>query len=324
MRNVTVNEAAEWLNKGELVAMPTETVYGLAANGLDEKAVARIFAVKNRPSHNPLILHIADADQLPEYVQHMPEEARILLRQFSPGPLTLVLPKKDIVPDITTAGRPDLAIRLPAHQVTRELLGQLSFPLAAPSANPSGYISPTSADHVRRMLEGKIKFVLDGGPCQVGMESTIVGFPAGKPTLYREGMITLGELENVIGSITHYEGHEIKSPGMAKMHYSPHTPLLVTDDPDGLLSKNLPQRVGLITYNHYSELLPMTHQVLLCESDQWRTAAARLYQTLHEMDQKDLDLIIVKRFPDNEIGAVLNDRVTRAAARFPELGNTYR
>jgi L-threonylcarbamoyladenylate synthase len=319
MRNVSVKEAAEWLSLGELVAIPTETVYGLAAHALDAKAVAQIFAVKNRPANNPLILHVGEMEQIRDYVKQVPEEAWLLLRKFSPGPLTLVLPKRDIVPDITTASRPDLAIRIPSHPVSLELLRQIPFPLAAPSANPSGYISPTSADHVRKMLEGKIKYLLDGGPCQVGMESTIIGFTAGRPNLFREGMITRLELEKVIGPISEYEGQEIKSPGMAKMHYSPHTPLVLHDDPDELLVNLLDKRVGLITYNHYSELLPFAQQALLCENDQYRTAASRLYKTLHEMDEQDYELLIAKRFPNNEIGKVLNDRLARASARFPDF-----
>ncbi len=187
MKGTDIQLAAEYLLRGELVAIPTETVYGLAANALDERAVARVFEVKNRPLHNPLIIHVADVDQINRYTTDVPPAAQKLLSRFAPGPLTLLLPRNSTIPDIVTASSPLVAVRIPAHPMTRELLRRTGIPLAAPSANPFGYISPTTAGHVEKMLRDKIPYILDGGPCEAGIESTIIGFPAGVPTIYREG-----------------------------------------------------------------------------------------------------------------------------------------
>lgn len=307
--------AAELLRNGELVAIPTETVYGLAGNALDEQAVRKIYTVKNRPLSNPLILHVSSADQLTDYCAQVPDLAYELLKHFSPGPITLLLPRKPIVPAIVTAGLPDLAIRIPKHPLTLELLSILGIPLAAPSANPFGYISPTTAGHVNRMLTGKIKYILDGGPCHAGIESTIVGFPDGVVTLYRQGAISREAIEKVIGPIQVNQQKKVLAPGMMKAHYQPNTPFILCDDVLSILPDFRGKRVGLILFDQYSDRIPRSDQWLLSEQGDMEIAASRLYATLHEMDEKGFDVILAQRLPDTGLGVAINDRLQRAAAK---------
>lgn len=194
-----VARAARLLREGRLVAMPTETVYGLAANALAADAVRQIFEVKGRPSSNPLIVHVADTMQMQEYVTGIPPVAKRLIDAFCPGPLTLVLPRSASIPDIVTAGKDTVAIRVPAHPVAQLLLRQSGLPLAAPSANPSGYISPTTASHVFEMLGSKVSYILDGGACEKGIESTIVKFEGDTPVILRHGVITREDIARVAG-----------------------------------------------------------------------------------------------------------------------------
>lgn len=310
-----IDQAAQLLRDGELVAIPTETVYGLAGNALNEEAVRKIYQVKNRPLANPLILHVASADQLPDYCESVPAAAYTLLSHFSPGPLTLLLPKKKIVPDLVTAGLPDLAIRIPRHPLTLQLLSTLQLPLAAPSANPFGYISPTTAEHVRRMLDGKIKYILDGGNCTAGIESTIVGFPGGVLTLYRQGAISREEIEKVMGPVQVNLQKKILAPGMMKAHYQPHTPFILCDDLQQQYHQYQDRRVGLIGFDQYADFAPRSDQWLLSEEGSLEIAASRLYATLHEMDQQGFDVILAQRLPETGLGVAINDRLTRAAAR---------
>ncbi len=312
-----LKRAAELLDAGKVVAIPTETVYGLAANALDEKAVKEIFRIKGRPSTNPLIIHVGDFQQIWNYAEHVPTAAVLLLETFCPGPLTLVLPKKSNVPDIVTAGKNTVAIRVPKHPLTQMLLKILHYPLAAPSANPSGYISPTTAEHVYNNLGDKIDYILDGGACNTGIESTIVGFEGNTPIVYRAGTITIEQIADVTGQANLYSGNQHLAPGMSLSHYSPITPLLVTTDPDQLIALNVAKKIGLITYNQYSNCLPKEQQILLCKNEDFREAARNLYAALHDMDNRYFDLIIAKQFPPSAIGIALNDRLNRAAAPKP-------
>lgn len=225
-----IHLAAELLCANKLVAIPTETVYGLAGNVFSLTAVKQIFRVKQRPADNPLIVHLQNADALGEIVTSIPPEAKILLNAFTPGPLTFLLPKKKIISDLVTAGLPDVAIRIPGHKLTLALMAEAGFPLAAPSANPYTYISPTTPVHVLNMLNGKIPYILDGGPCQFGLESTIIGFPKGVPTLYRKGAIPIEEIEAKIGKIMLASSEKVIAPGMHIKHYSPKTSLIVSDN----------------------------------------------------------------------------------------------
>ncbi|MFM2358475.1 MAG: hypothetical protein RLY16_468, partial [Bacteroidota bacterium] len=253
----SIDVARDWLIQNELVAIPTETVYGLAGNALNEKAVAGIFAAKNRPHFNPLILHVADWSQVEKYVANIPPEAHLLAAAFCPGPITFLLPKKSTVPDLVTAGSDRVAIRIPNHALTLALLAQLDFPLAAPSANPFGYVSPTTAQHVFDGLQGKIPYILDGGPSGVGVESTIVGFePDGAVLVYRYGGISQEAIEAVLQhpvkralgeSATHAD-----TPGRLKSHYAPHT-ALYRGNMDELLLKWKGKNVAVISFSKFYE-----------------------------------------------------------------------
>ena len=307
--------AATLLQGGETVAIPTETVYGLAANALDEDAVTRIFVAKERPFYNPLIVHVPNVEAVRAIVAHIPQAALLLLERFSPGPLTVLLPKKPIVSDLVTAGLPDVAVRIPAHPVALALLRECGLPLAAPSANPFGYVSPTSAEHVLKMLAGRIPYVLDGGACDAGIESTIIGFPGGVPTVYRQGVITIAMVEAVVGPVARGSSAKPVAPGMLASHYSPHTPLIITEDVDESLQENLGKVVGLMTYNAFSELLAESRQILLCTNDDFATAARNLYAALHDMDTRGYELLIAKKLPQSGIGAAINDRLMRAALK---------
>lgn len=315
MIGTDIQYAKELLVKGEVVAIPTETVYGLAANAFNEEAVRKIFLIKKRPLHNPLIVHVRNVNQLRLIVENIPGKAEVLLNKFTPGPLTILLPKKDSIPDIVTAGLPDVAIRIPHHPLTLQLLSEIDFPLAAPSANPFGYISPTTAQHVESMLSEKIPYVLDGGPCAAGIESTIVGFKNDKAIIYRQGIITKEEIEEVIGSIEINEQKKIVASGMMDSHYAPHTPLVLTDDINTVIKKLINNKVGLITYNEYSDLLPKDQQIILHTSNDLALAAHNLYASLHEMDSRKYEYIIVKKLPEKGIGIAINDRLSRAAQK---------
>lgn len=227
MIGTDVDQAVALLEAEEVVAIPTETVYGLAGNAFSVKAVSGIFEAKNRPSFDPLIVHVADKNSIKEVVQNIPKELDTLSRHFMPGPLTLLLPKNEKISDLVTAGSPLVAIRIPQHPLAKALLQRLSFPLCAPSANPFGYISPTHAEHVEAQLGEKIPYILDGGACEVGVESTIVGMEEGKVTIFRKGGIPVEALEALIGPVqvkTHSSSNP-KAPGMLKSHYAPQSHL---------------------------------------------------------------------------------------------------
>lgn len=310
-----IEYAQQLLINSEVVAIPTETVYGLAANAFDNRAVNNIFLAKNRPKTNPLIVHVGNIDQLKEIVQEIPATALDLLNKFTPGPLTLLLPKNDLVPKIVTSGLPDVAVRIPAHPLTHSMLQNINFPVAAPSANPFGYISPTKAAHVHRMLEGKIPYILDGGECKTGIESTIVGFKDNKVVIYRQGIITKEDIEDCVGTTYLNESKKPIAPGMMDSHYAPHTPLYLVDDIAFMMEKLGTSHIGLITYNEYCNALPERQQILLYTSDDYKMGAAQLYAALHEMDGKSYQAIIVKKLPHHGIGAAINDRLWRASMK---------
>jgi len=223
--NSEIKKAASLLSQGNVVAIPTETVYGLAANAFDEKAVAKIFEIKGRPNYNPLIVHIKSIEDLNMIAQKIPQKAYQLAQKFWPGPLTLILPKKNNIPSIVTANKNTVGIRIPSHPIALELLNEIDFPIAAPSANPFGYISPTTSFHVQKQLGTKIPFILDGGMCEKGIESTIIGFEDGEPILYRLGSLSIEAIENNIGTvkIKFDTDSSPEAPGMLKKHYSPNT-----------------------------------------------------------------------------------------------------
>ena len=230
-----LTQARRLLEQGQVVAIPTETVYGLAANALAAAAVARIFATKARPHFDPLIVHAHSLEQVCTFTQEIPPLAQRLAAAFWPGPLTLLLPRAACIPDLVTAGLPHVAVRLPRHPLAQQLLQSLPFPLAAPSANPFGYISPTTAQHVAQQLGDRIPYIIDGGPCAVGLESTIVGFsPTGAPVVHRLGGITVEELTDVVGpvQVNNQPTSNPRAPGQLTSHYAPRTPLRLGQVPD--------------------------------------------------------------------------------------------
>lgn len=309
-----IDQAAATLSKNELVAIPTETVYGLAANAYNAAAVQKIFDLKRRPSYNPLIVHVKGVEALSEIASDIPEIALKLAQTYWPGPLTLVLKKKSIVPDIVTAGKDTVAIRVPNHPVTLSLLHKIKFPVAAPSANPFGSISPTTAQHVEDFF-GEQLTILEGGACQKGLESTIIGFDQDRPIIYRLGSLSIEEIESVIGAlgVKNKNDQAPIAPGMLSKHYAPKTTTIKSDNLASDLEQNKGKKVGLIVFQNP----PATSQTLsveiLSESGDLNEAAKNLYAAMHRLDQLQLDIIIAETFPDKGLGKTINDKLTRAS-----------
>jgi L-threonylcarbamoyladenylate synthase len=318
MQNIGTNTefASSLLRKGELVAIPTETVYGLAANTLNPLAVAKIFEIKKRPSFDPLIVHISSVEEMGKYVTGIPEMASLLAETFWPGPMTMVLPKSNLIPGIVTSGLDTVAIRIPDHSLTLQLLKSVDFPLAAPSANLFGYVSPTDAVHVEKQLGDSIQYILDGGPCRIGLESTIIGFEGNKPVIYRLGGTSLEKIEAAVGKIELRQiiSSNPKAPGMLKKHYATHVPLKIgypADlwEPIGVL------KVGIISFTQDYAILKPARQFILSSSGNLEEAAANLFRALRDLDESQLDLIIAEKFPEHGLGRAINDRLERAAAK---------
>jgi len=307
-----IQKAKALLEAGELVAIPTETVYGLAGNALNTAAVAKIFLVKNRPQFDPLIVHIHDIDAAKELVSGITEKAYILAKQYWPGPLTLVLKKKSIINDLVTAGMDTVGIRCPNHSLTRQLLNSLSFPLAAPSANPFGYVSPTNPNHVNEQLGDKIAYILDGGNCQIGIESTIVGFEADQPVVYRLGGLSIEALEALIGkvSLEPNVSSNPKAPGQLQSHYAPGKKVILGKIEE-LLQEYPAHCSGLLTFQTDFN---SPHQFILSPLGSLTEAAQNLFSALRGFDKMPVDVILAELVPDSGIGRAINDRLRRAAA----------
>ncbi len=312
-----IARAAAVLVCGGLVAFPTETVYGLGALALDANAVQRIFTAKGRPANNPVIVHVAEIAEAVAISAEWPDAAERLARRFWPGPLTLIVPRGAAVPDVTTAGGPTVAIRVPAHPVALALLYAVGAPVAAPSANRSSELSPTHADHVLRGLEGRIDVVLDGGPTTGGIESTVVDVTTSPPRLLRPGLIRPAELEAVIGCLSSEaaanEGKALPSPGMLPRHYAPRTPLECSDNGRTRVAELLRAgaRVGWLTSNETASAPGLVVQRMPADAVGY---AAHLYAALHALDAVGLERIIVDLPPDAEAWLAVRDRLTRAAA----------
>ena len=311
--------AADFLRSGEVVAIPTETVYGLAGNALNPTAVTKIFAVKNRPTFNPLIIHTDTFRKIRPYVGSIPEVAHRLANQFWPGPLTMLFPKTSRIPDIVTAGLDRVAVRIPQHPLTQQLLATLDFPLAAPSANPSGYVSPTTAAHVAEQLGDKIAYILDGGACTVGIESTIVGFEAGNVVVYRWGGISQDQLQQVVGKkavVAHSSGvaRSPQAPGMLKSHYAPQRQVVVGNVSD-LLTRYPSEKVAIMSFQVRYPQVARSRQVVLSASGSLAEAAQRLFAALRYLDTLPVVYILVELVPDEGLGRAINDRLMRAAAQ---------
>jgi len=313
-----IQKAANELKRGNLVGIPTETVYGLAGNVFDTEAVTRIFEVKNRPSFDPLIVHLSSAEHLGRIVTEIPETAKILAAHFWPGPLTLVLPRKDVVPDLVTSGLPTVAVRVPDHPVTRELLDCLPFPLACPSANPFGYVSPTTASHVSDQLGSLIDYILDGGPCRVGIESTILGFEDKLPVIYRPGGISIEEIEKVVGrTLVKSSFSKPLAPGMFKSHYAPAKSLMIGNINE-LITRYGTKQSGILSFKDHFDQVADEYQIRLSPEGNLAQAAQNLFASLRKLDAMDIRYIFTELVPDYGLGVAINNRLRRAASKLIE------
>ncbi|MCX6174917.1 MAG: L-threonylcarbamoyladenylate synthase [Ignavibacteriales bacterium] len=307
----SIQQAAEIIKRGGLVAFPTETVYGLGADGLNPIAVAKIFEVKKRPSFNPLILHIADKDSLEKFSPIKNEKIDLLIEKFWPGPLTLVLPKTEIVPDIVTSGNPTVAVRMPNHPIALQLIESCGTPIAAPSANKFGHLSPTEAKHVEKYLGDKVDMILDGGKSSIGVESTIIQFYENEFYLLRPGGLSKEEIENEIGKIKtrKVDINKPTAPGQLPFHYSPQTPLKFFNKK--FLDKN--KKIGALFFKENKIDFPFVDVKLLSMAGDLREAAANLFSHLHELEKSNLDLILVEPVEEKGLGRAIMDRLRKAA-----------
>lgn len=305
----------EVLSRGGICAIPTETVYGLAGNALDPKVVARIFEIKNRPSFDPLIVHVSGREQLSGLVREITELEARLMDAFWPGPLTILLPRTDAIPDLVCSGSVFAGFRVPDHPLTLELLRGLEFPLAAPSANPFGYISPTTPEHVLAQLGEKIDGILDGGPCQVGIESTVVKVTETEIQILRAGGITPEALEQAVGlpvRLLPASAHPT-APGMLLSHYAPAKSLVLTDNTE--MELDSPDTAWL-RFDSYIDGVPVERQFLLAPDGNLTTAARQLFALLRELDaDARIGKIVAVPVPEKGLGIAINDKLRKAAHR---------
>ena len=312
----SINESVKNLIKGEIVCIPTETVYGLGVNALNQKAVDKVFKLKKRPYFDPLICHTNSIEKVKMFVKNFPRKAEILAKKFWPGPLTILLEKKKIVPDITTSKLKTVGFRIPDNKLTLSILEKIDFPIAAPSANPFGYISPTLPKHILDMFKNDISYVLDDGGCDIGIESTIVGFEDKKTLVYRVGGITIEKLENVIGEVEIFKKN-IKLPissGMLKNHYSPKKDLIVGEI-QFLIKKYINKKIGILSFNKYYKGIDLKNQIILSKNLNLEQASRNLYKSLHLLDNMNIDIILTSLLPNHGIGKSINDRIIKASKK---------
>ncbi len=306
--------AAKLLKQGDVVAIPTETVYGLAANAFNPTAIAKIFEIKQRPSFNPLIVHVKDLDSIFEVAENIDERLMQLIKRFSPGPLSILVPKKSIIPDIVTAESPYVVVRIPNHPLTLNLLKLIDFPIAAPSANPYQYISPTSPLHVQKQLGNKIPYILDGGTCKVGIESTIVGIENNKVVIYRLGGISIEAIEETIGQIElKTESKSSKTPGQADKHYAPKKKIVIGNIKE-LVHLYSKKNIAVILFGNHDFISANNTTIYnLSETANLLEAASCLFNILHQIENSDADIIITELLPNMGLGKAINDRLLRAS-----------
>jgi len=313
--NQAIRRAAEIIKKGGIVVFPTETVYGLGADAFNPFAVARVFEVKKRPYFDPLIVHVTNPADVKKLAKETPSNAKKLIERFWPGPLTIVLLKKENIPDIVTAGLPTLAIRMPNHPMALALIKECECPIAAPSANPFGYLSPTTADHVRDQLGDQVDLIVDGGPCPVGVESTIVSFLEEKPMVLRHGGVSMEEIESIIGRVeTSPFEDKPTAPGMLLKHYAPRTPIVLEWSEKNLdLYKD--KNIGLLLFQEPQNNLKLHPMEVLSKKGDLREAAANLFAAIRRLDALNLDLIVATPIPEIGLGRAIMDRLRRAASK---------
>jgi len=310
-----INLALEALQNEDIIGLPTETVYGLAGNMYSEKAIKKIFETKKRPFYNPLIVHIKNIDYLDVVAQNIPPKGYLLAQHFWPGPLTLLLDKRADVPNIVTADKSTVAVRIPSHPMALALLQQLNFPLAAPSANPFTSISSTTAQHVKEYFDKDLDIILDGGECTKGIESTIVGFTGDDVIIYRLGTITETDLEKIVGEVSIYIGQDDKpiAPGMLLKHYSPKTKTVLLENDVNLQLNNLAiKKIGALVFNKKIDDERIVEQEILSKASNLEEAAKNLYASLHRLDKSDLAIILIELLPNEGIGKSINDRLRKA------------
>ncbi|WP_297548875.1 L-threonylcarbamoyladenylate synthase [Thermococcus sp.] len=317
-----IKVAGRFILEGKLVAFPTETVYGLGADALNEKAVRRIFEAKGRPADNPLIVHIADFNDLKKLAREIPREAKLLAERFWPGPLTLVLPKREEVPLVTTGGLDTVAVRMPAHEIALALI-RASKPVAAPSANISGKPSPTLAEHVIDDFYGKIEAIVDGGETRVGVESTVIDLSSERPTLLRPGGLPLEEIERVIGPVEIHpavKGKAVdlaRAPGMKYKHYSPNAQVLVVEGPKERVREKIKELVEEYRSKGYRVGVMATEKL---EADEFfhlgktvEDVAKNLFKALRELDRRGVDVIIAEGVEERGLGLAVMNRLRKAS-----------
>ena len=310
----SVSEAARLLKDGEVVAIPTETVYGLAGNAFEPKALAKIFAAKERPTFDPLIVHIADIAQLTDIAKDIPDSAYKLAEAYWPGPMTIILPKKDCIPDLCTSALQSVAVRFPSHPIAQAIIKESGLPLAAPSANLFKHVSPTTAEHVAAQLADRIAGIVDGGPCSVGVESSIISL-VGEPTVMRPGAITPEMFKAILGEVkikesTSKPGQPMLAPGQCDTHYRPQVPLYYGEIPAGY---TLPEHTVRIAFGTQAGPIPAT--VNLSATGDMVEATSKLYAYMHDLDDPKYDLILVDPIPNTGVGMALNDRLKRASIK---------
>jgi len=310
-----IPKAKKILEDGGLVAIPTETVYGLAGNAFSDKAVSHIFAVKNRPSFDPLIVHCASIDRVYEIAALNKPHALQLAKVIWPGPLTMVLPKKENISDLVTSGMDSVAVRIPSHPLTLKLLHELSFPLVAPSANLFGYVSPTRPEHVLEGLGDRIDYILDGGPCELGIESTIISFLEDHPIVLRLGSLSLEKLQSIVGKVRvlNHSSSNPLAPGMLKSHYAT-TKKIVVGDITNLVKEFKNKKIAILYFDKREAMIKDFPYLILSESGDLEEAAANFFSALRSMDKMDINFILAEKVPDAGIGRAINDRLLRASA----------
>jgi len=308
--------AVQLLNKGHIVAFPTETVYGLGADALNPYAVAKIFEAKKRPRFDPLIVHIGERDWIFDLAEQIPHEIEKLIDAFWPGPLTIILKKKEIVPDIVTAGLQTVGIRMPSHPVALGLLREFKKPIAAPSANPFGYMSPTKADHVARMLKNKFPLILDGGNSVFGIESTIISSKADEIYIHRHGATSVEDLSRITQHI-HEKKHNgtCESPGELPYHYAPIKPLKIINSVNEIAC----EQSSFLAYSRPQSIPKSRYVKILSEEGDIMEAAANFFSYLIDLDHEDVEIIYAESIPEIGIGKAMMDRLKKASKKYKHI-----
>jgi L-threonylcarbamoyladenylate synthase len=308
--------AASAIKSGGLVAFPTETVYGLGANGFDSIAVAKIFKAKNRPSFNPLILHLPSKSYLEKVTTCTNEKVMMLIENFLPGPLTLVLPKSNNVPEIVSAGNPTVGIRIPDNKIALDFISACEVPIAAPSANMFGMLSPTTAAHVADQLGERIDFIIDGGSCNVGVESTIIEFDGSRFYILRHGGLPVEKIESLLDEKLPFKSDAIKpnSPGQLKSHYAPRVPVAFIDEVN--LEKINREKTGILVFSKREKFGKFPSEKVLSENGNLEEASANLFNYLHKFEEENLELILVEKVPEEGLGKAIMDRLIKATNRY--------